>query len=76
MERLFTKEFWLLASGRAFRTFLQSFVASLSACAVIQDLNIGVLLSTTAVAVLMSFATSMLTVLPEETARDKANGAL
>lgn len=66
MERLFKKSFWNAACARAVRTALQGFIASTSTMAMVQDINWFVIGSTTALAVLLSFATSIVAELPEE----------
>lgn len=66
MERLFKLDFWNRALARATRTAAQGFVAALAGCATLGDINWIMIGSTTAVAVMMSLATSVLFELPEE----------
>lgn len=66
LKRICTWEFWDLALARAGRTALQGFVAVLSTCTMLGEMNWAALASGTAVAVLMSVATSMIKALPEE----------
>lgn len=65
MKRIMNWEFWDAALARAVRTALQGFVAVLSGCAMLQDINWAVIGSGTAVAVLMSLASSIIAGLPE-----------
>lgn len=65
LKNLKSLEFWEAACARALRTALQGFLASAGTCAVIQDLNVPVIFSTTALAVLVSLATSIVAGLPE-----------
>lgn len=65
LKNLTAWDFWDKALSRALRTALQGFIAGLSGCAVIQDLNWSVLASVTVVAVLSSLATSIVAGLPE-----------
>lgn len=57
---------WFKAAGlRALKTAIQTFVASIATTTMITDINWPVVLSTTAIATLCSFLTSIATHLPE-----------
>lgn len=74
MKRLMSASFWDKALARATRTAAQSFIASVGSSAVLSDINWTLIGSTTAVAVLLSFATSILIALPEEDKEVANNG--
>lgn len=60
-----TKEFWKAALIRAVRTIAQTAIATIGTCAVLSEINWGVLASASAVAGLLSILTSIVTGLPE-----------
>ena len=60
-----TKEFWKAALIRCIRTIAQTAIASIGTTAMIQDVNWMVVLSTSALAGLLSILTSIVTGLPE-----------
>lgn len=59
------REFFKAAGIRALRTFCQAFVASIGTAVVLTDVNWGYVLSASALAALLSLATSVVTGLPE-----------
>lgn len=59
------REFFKAAGIRALRTFCQAFVASIGTAVVLSDVNWGYVLSASALAALLSLATSVVTGLPE-----------
>lgn len=59
------REFFKAAGIRALRTFCQAFVASIGTAVVLSDVNWGYALSASALAALLSIATSVITGLPE-----------
>lgn len=63
---------WFKAAGlRALKTAIQTFVASIATTTMITNINWPVVLSTTAIATLCSFLTSIATHLPElDTAKE------
>lgn len=58
-------EFFKAAGIRALRTFCQTFVASVGTAVVLSDVHWGYVLSASALAALLSIATSVVTGLPE-----------
>lgn len=58
-------EFWRAAVIRAIRTAAQSAIASIGTCAMLTEVDWRVVLSTTALATILSFLTSIATGLPE-----------
>lgn len=58
-------EFFKAAGIRALRTFCQTFVASIGTAVVLSDVHWGYVLSASALAALLSIATSVVTGLPE-----------
>ncbi len=59
------REFFKAAGIRALRTFCQAFVASIGTAVVLTDVNWGYVLSASALAAILSLATSVVTGLPE-----------
>ena len=59
------KDFFRAAGIRALRTFCQAFVATVGTAAVLSDVNWQYVLSASALAALLSIATSVITGLPE-----------
>lgn len=59
------KEFWKAALVRAIRTAAQTAIASIGTTAMISQIDWRAVVSTTAVATLLSFLTSIATGLPE-----------
>ena len=59
------KKFWLAALNRAIRTFAQTFIASIGTAIVLTDVDFRYVLSASALAFLLSIATSIATGLPE-----------
>ena len=60
-----SKEFWKAALVRAIRTAAQTAIASIGTTAMISQIDWRAVVSTTAVATLLSFLTSIATGLPE-----------
>lgn len=60
-----TKEFWRAAAIRAIRTAAQTMIASIGTTAMINQIDWLAVVSTTAVATLLSVLTSIATGLPE-----------
>lgn len=58
-------EFWDRAAGRAVRTACQGFLATVGAGAMLSDINWTYITSATILAVLASFATSIIAGIPE-----------
>ena len=67
-----TKEFWKAALIRCIRTIAQTAIASIGTTAMIQDVNWMVVLSTSALAGLLSILTSIVTGLPEAETKPEA----
>lgn len=65
LKRLTEWEFWDKALSRALRTALQGFVGTAASCTMLGDFNWYAIGSGTAVAVLVSIATSVIAGLPE-----------
>lgn len=61
----FTNEFWAAALNRAVRTFFQVFVASVGTAALVSEVNWPSVVSASALAAIISVATSIATDLPE-----------
>lgn len=59
------KEFWKAALVRAIRTAAQTAIASIGTTAMISQIDWRAVVSTTAVATILSFLTSIATGLPE-----------
>lgn len=59
------QEFYRAAGIRALRTFCQAFVATVGTAVVLSDVNWGYVLSASALAAILSIATSVITGLPE-----------
>lgn len=72
LKRICTFSFWDKALARALRTAIQAILGSLAGCAVIQDMDPKLVLSTTLVTVLVSILTSMVAGLPEISDEDFA----
>lgn len=60
-----SKDFWKCAGIRALKTVCQTAIATIGTSAVIQEINWGYVLSSSAVAGLLSLLTSVATGLPE-----------
>ena len=54
-----SKEWWKAAGLRAIKTFFQTFVASVGSSAVIESVNWQIVLSASALAAILSLATSL-----------------
>ena len=54
-----SKEWWKAAGIRAVKTFFQTFVASVGSSAVIESVNWQIVLSASALAAILSLATSL-----------------
>ena len=65
ISRLYDIHFWDKAAGRAVRTACQGFLATTGAGAMLSDLNWMYIASATILAVLASFATSIIAGIPE-----------
>lgn len=65
MEKLTNAEFWKAALTRAIRTAAQTAIAAIGTSAIISEVNWATVLSTTALATILSFLTSVATGLPE-----------
>lgn len=72
LKRIMTFSFWDKALARALRTAIQGILGSLAGCAVIQDMNVKLIVSTTLVTVLVSILASMVAGLPEISDEDFA----
>ena len=59
------KDFWKAAAIRAIRTIAQTAIAAIGSAAVLAEVNWGVVLSSSAVAGILSILTSIATGLPE-----------
>lgn len=62
MDKLISKEWWKDAGTRAIKTFFQTFVATIGTAFVIEDVNWLMVLSASALAGLLSIATSIATI--------------
>ena len=62
---MFSKDFWAAACNRAFRTFCQTAIAMCGSAVLLSDINFEAVLSASALAALLSIATSVVTDLPE-----------
>jgi hypothetical protein len=60
-----TKEFWISAGIRAFRTVAQTAIATIGTTALIEEVNWAVVASASALAGVLSILTSIATGLPE-----------
>lgn len=65
LKRIFTWKFWDKALTRALRTAIQVILAAVSTCAVLQEVNIPLLLSEAVLTVVYSILTSVVAGLPE-----------
>lgn len=72
LKRICTWQFWDKALARALRTALQGFGASVTTCAMVQDINWPAIASGTALAVMVSIANSIIAGLPEVSDEDMA----
>ena len=61
----FTKEFWESALTRAIRTFFQVFVATVGTAYLLSEVDFKAVFSASALAAILSIATSIATDLPE-----------
>lgn len=62
---MFSTEFWKAAGVRALRTAAQTAIAAIGTASLMSEINWLVVGSTTAVATILSFLTSIVTGLPE-----------
>lgn len=62
---MFAKEFWIAAAHRAIRTGCQVFVATVGTSTVLSEIDWKYVASASAVAIILSFVTSIATGLPE-----------
>lgn len=60
-----TKDFWKAAGIRAIRTAAQTAIAAIGTSSLMSEINWLMVASTTAVATILSFLTSVVTGLPE-----------
>ena len=65
MEHITNSEFWKAALVRAIRTAAQTAIASIGTCTMVSQVDWKVVASTTALATILSFLTSIVTNLPE-----------
>lgn len=65
MEKLKSKEFWLAAGTRAIKTVCQTAIATIGVAVTITEVDWVVVLSTCALAGILSVLTSITTGLPE-----------
>ena len=56
---MFNKDWWEAAGIRAIKTFFQTFVATIGSAAVIESVNWKIVLSASALAAILSLATSL-----------------
>ena len=73
MKNILDKVWWEAAAVRAIRTFFQAFVATVGTAALISEVNWLTCLSASALAAILSLATS-LAGLPEVEGEKKKNG--
>lgn len=59
------REFWEAAATRAARTFFQAFIATVGSATLLSEVNWKMVLSASALAAVLSLATSVVTGLPE-----------
>lgn len=59
------REFWEAAVTRAARTFFQAFIATVGSATLLSEVNWPMVLSASALAAVLSLATSVVTGLPE-----------
>ncbi len=71
MDKLLSKEWWKEAGTRAIRTFFQTLVATIGTAVVIEDVNWWVVLSASALAGILSIATSIATIPDPEKKEEK-----
>ena len=62
---MFSPEFWKAAGVRALRTAAQTAIAAIGTSSLMSEINWIAVGSTTAVAIILSFLTSIVTGLPE-----------